>query len=140
MHKPRLGIALVAAVGAVIAAAAGISLRHMQPFTRNDKFLAYGAVAAFVVLGSYAIRRASNQLARAVARADHAAASIVRLIATIIGVVVIVLSALAILRVDVSQLLLGGAITGVVIGIAAQQSLGNIFAGIVLLVAHPFRA
>jgi small-conductance mechanosensitive channel len=65
---------------------------------------------------------------------------VVRLIMTIAGVLVVLAVTLAMLRIGVSQLLLGGAITGVVIGIAAQQSLGNMFAGIVLLVAHPFRA
>jgi len=33
---------------------------------------------------------------------------------------------------------LGGALTGVVVGIAAQQSLGNVFVGLVLLLARPF--
>ena len=35
--------------------------------------------------------------------------------------------------------LLGGALTSVFVGIAAQQSLSNVFAGIVLLLARPFR-
>jgi small-conductance mechanosensitive channel len=39
---------------------------------------------------------------------------------------------------DLSGLLLGGALTGVVVGIAAQQTLGNFFAGIVLLLVRPF--
>ena len=33
---------------------------------------------------------------------------------------------------------MGGAITGVVVGIAAQQTLGNFFAGLVLLFARPY--
>lgn len=37
-----------------------------------------------------------------------------------------------------SQLLLGGAVTGVIVGIAAQQSLGNVFAGLVLILSRPF--
>jgi small-conductance mechanosensitive channel len=36
-------------------------------------------------------------------------------------------------------LLLGGALTSVFVGIAAQQSLSNVFAGMVLLLARPFR-
>jgi hypothetical protein len=39
---------------------------------------------------------------------------------------------LSMLSVPVGHLLLGGAIAGVVLGIAAQQSLGNVFAGLVL--------
>jgi small conductance mechanosensitive channel len=45
---------------------------------------------------------------------------------------------LSVLDVDLGSLLLGGAITGVIVGIAAQQTLGNFFAGIVLLLAQPF--
>jgi len=33
---------------------------------------------------------------------------------------------------------LGGAITGILLGIAAQQTLANLFAGIVLLLSRPF--
>jgi small-conductance mechanosensitive channel len=35
------------------------------------------------------------------------------------------------LAVPVQHLLLGGALTGVVVGIAAQPALGNVFAGLV---------
>jgi len=41
--------------------------------------------------------------------------------------------------VDVSQLVLGGAITTVFLSIAAQQALGNVFAGLVLVFARPFK-
>jgi hypothetical protein len=140
MTKPRLGVALVAAMGAVIALSAAIYLQHKHPPTRNERDAAYAAAGAFVLLGSYSVRRIANQLGHAIARADRAAASIVRLVVTIVGVIIVVLSTMALLHIDASQLLLGGAITGVALGIAAQQSLGNIFAGIVLLVAHPFRA
>jgi small-conductance mechanosensitive channel len=40
--------------------------------------------------------------------------------------------------VPVGQLALGGAVTGILIGIAGQQSLANVFAGIVLLLSRPF--
>jgi len=36
------------------------------------------------------------------------------------------------------QLLVGGAVTGVIAGIAAQQPLSNLFAGVQLLLARPF--
>src|SRR5690242_20246984 len=35
------------------------------------------------------------------------------------------------------QLLVGGALTGVIVGIAAQQPLSNLFAGLVLLITRP---
>jgi small-conductance mechanosensitive channel len=48
------------------------------------------------------------------------------------------LATLGLLSVPIQQLLLGGALTGVIVGIAAQQALGNVFAGLVLLLARPF--
>jgi len=107
---------------------------------RLHRIIAYIATGAWVLLASYSVRQLANHLGRAIAVADTATAASVRLILTIIGALFVALMALAILRIGVSQLLLGGAITGVVLGIAAQQSLGNVFAGIVLLVARPFRA
>jgi small-conductance mechanosensitive channel len=46
---------------------------------------------------------------------------------------------LVISGVSPGKLLVGGAVTGVLLGIAAQQSLANLFAGLVLLFASPFR-
>jgi small-conductance mechanosensitive channel len=107
---------------------------------RLHRILAFALAAAWLLLATYSVRQLANHLGRAIALADTATAASVRLILTIIGLIIVLLLALAILRIGVSQILLGGAITGVVLGIAAQQSLGNVFAGIVLLVARPFRA
>jgi small-conductance mechanosensitive channel len=52
---------------------------------------------------------------------------------------VAVLIALRIAGLGPETLALGGAFTAVVVGLAAQQTLGNLFAGMVLLSARPFR-
>ena len=49
------------------------------------------------------------------------------------------LSALRIAGLDPRTLAVGGAITAVVFGLAAQQTLGNLIAGVVLIAARPFR-
>ena len=49
------------------------------------------------------------------------------------------LGALYVAGVDPKALPVGGAFTAVVLGLAAQQTLGNLFAGMVLLTARPFR-
>jgi small-conductance mechanosensitive channel len=41
---------------------------------------------------------------------------------------------------DLSGLLVGGALTGVIVGIAAQASLSNVIAGVVILFARPYSA
>ena len=71
-------------------------------------------------------------------RGGHTAGSAMRMLVTGLGYAVAIVGMLSMLSVPVGHLLLGGAIAGVVIGIAAQQSLGNVFAGMVLLLARPF--
>ena len=61
-----------------------------------------------------------------------------RLLITLFGYLIILLAVLGMLAVPLGRLLVGGAITGIIVGIAAQQSLGNIFAGLVLLLARPY--
>ncbi|MGZ4299362.1 MAG: mechanosensitive ion channel domain-containing protein, partial [Solirubrobacteraceae bacterium] len=50
-----------------------------------------------------------------------------------------VLVALGVAGVDFRALAVGGAFTAVIVGLAAQQTLGNVIAGMVLLSARPFR-
>ena len=93
----------------------------------------------FVVTGLIASRAVARELARvAQSRGGLAAASSIRLICHLLGFAVTGLGVLALLQVDLSGLLVGGAVTAVVLGIAAQQTLGNFFAGLVLLFARPY--
>jgi hypothetical protein len=69
--------------------------------------------------------------------ASHA--SIVRYALVLIGAVTTLFVTLSLFGVPIGQLLLGGALTSVFVGIAAQQALSNVFAGIVLMLAHPFK-
>jgi len=46
---------------------------------------------------------------------------------------------LELVNISVEKLLLGGAILGVILGVAAQQSLANFFASVILILTHPFR-
>lgn len=93
----------------------------------------------FVLAGVVATRSVGNELARvSQSRAGVSAASAIRLICIIVGYLTVGLGLLGLLNVDLGNLLVGGAVTGVVIGIAAQQTLGNFFAGLVLLFARPY--
>jgi len=93
----------------------------------------------FVLAGVIATRSVGNELARiSNDRAGVAAASAIRLVCVIVGYLSVGLGLLGLLRVDLGNLLVGGAVTGVVVGIAAQQTLGNFFAGLVLLFARPY--
>jgi small-conductance mechanosensitive channel len=72
-------------------------------------------------------------------RMDPGTAGTVAFAIRIVTILVIAGVALAIAGVKPQTLLLGGAFTAVIFGLAAQQTLGNIFAGVVIQGARPFR-
>jgi 4-amino-4-deoxy-L-arabinose transferase-like glycosyltransferase len=135
-------IALILAIGA--AAAAGWAHNSFNRYLTNqnvpDQILAICMAAAFLALASAATIGLAGK-ARAVLEprtgASHAA--IVRYALLLIGAITTLIFTLGLLGIPVEQLVLGGALTSVFVGIAAQQSLSNVFAGIVLMLARPFR-
>jgi hypothetical protein len=135
-------IALILAIGA--AAASGWAHNSFVDFLSTQdvpkQIMAIGLAVAFCALASAATiglsGKASSMLEPAIGP-SHAA--VVRYALVLIGAVTTLLVTLSLLGIPIGQLLLGGALTSVFVGIAAQQSLSNVFAGIVLLLAHPFR-
>ena len=98
-----------------------------------------GAVLLVLALGwliSRDLGRAAPALFR---RMDPGTAGTVEFMIRLISVAATVLAALAVSGVAGTVLAVGGAFTAVVVGLAAQQTLGNLFAGMVLLSARPFR-
>jgi len=72
-------------------------------------------------------------------RLDPATAGTVGFLVRLGTIVVALIVALRVIGVEARALALGGAFTAVILGLAAQQTLGNLFAGTVLLSARPFR-
>ncbi len=72
-------------------------------------------------------------------RLDPATAGTVGFLIRLVTVFVALLVALHIAGLQPREMAVGGAFTAVVVGLAAQQTLGNLFAGTVLLSARPFR-
>ena len=68
----------------------------------------------------------------------RAHAAVVRYTIVLVGSIAVLFITLGLLNVPIDQLLVGGAVTSIILGIAAQQSLGNVFSGLVLLLSHPF--
>jgi small-conductance mechanosensitive channel len=105
----------------------------------NQKLIAGCGGLVFVIAAIVATRSAASEVYRVVgARTGPSHAGVLRWLVTVVGYVIVLITALGIVAVPVGHLLLGGALTGVIVGIAAQQALGNIFAGVVLLIARPF--
>jgi len=63
---------------------------------------------------------------------------VVRYAIVLAGGLANVIITLELFKVPVGNLLVGTAFTAVLLGIAAQQTLGNLFAGVMLMLARPF--
>jgi len=102
--------------------------------------LSYGAAIAFCLLAGAGTLGLGNKAREVVERSFGSAhAAVVRFAVLVLGAIITVIFTLELFDVAVTQLIVGGVVTSVLLGIAAQQSLANVFAGIVLLMARPFR-
>jgi small-conductance mechanosensitive channel len=134
---------VVAIAGAITAEVSGVAgWSHLgQHHLSEAQRLAYicGAVA-FLVFGlAAAVGLSGKALRTSQPLIGQAHAGVLRYVLVLVGVFAVLTFSLAIARIDVKQLLVSGAVAGVLLGIAAQQSLANLFAGLVLLFARPFR-
>jgi small-conductance mechanosensitive channel len=102
--------------------------------------LSYGAAVAFCLLAGAGTLGLGNKAREVLERSFGSAhAGVVRFAILVVGAIIDVILTLELFNVAVTQLIVGGVVTSVLLGIAAQQSLANVFAGIVLLMARPFR-
>jgi len=106
----------------------------------GDTPVRIATVVALVVLG-WTIAR---DVGRAAAptffrRMDPGTAGTVGFLIRLATIAITLLAALRIAGLRPQTLAVGGAFTAVVLGLAAQQTLGNLIAGMVLLSARPFR-
>jgi small conductance mechanosensitive channel len=76
---------------------------------------------------------------RLMQRFDPGTASTVGFLLQLITLLVIVVFALRIVDLNPRAIALGGAVTAVVLGLAAQSTLGNVIAGVMLQASRPFR-
>jgi small-conductance mechanosensitive channel len=137
-----------AIISLILAIAAAVTSGWAHRYFRNyfeSGHVQYQAIAAacavaFCVFGSAATIGLAGK-ARSVLepRAGPSHAGVVRYFLLLIGGFTTLVVTLVLFDVPVANLVLGGALTSVFVGIAAQQALGNVFAGIVLLLARPFR-
>jgi small conductance mechanosensitive channel len=97
-------------------------------------------VLALLALG-WAIARDIGRIAGPTffRRMDPGTAGTVGFLVRLVTVGIVVLVVLGVAGVSASSIVAGSAFTAVIVGLAAQQTLGNLFAGMVLLSARPFR-
>jgi small-conductance mechanosensitive channel len=97
-------------------------------------------VIILVILGWTIARDVGRGLGPALfRRLDPATAGTVGFLIRLATIVLALIVALQVAGIEAKTLALGGAFTAVIFGLAAQQTLGNLIAGTVLLSARPFR-
>lgn len=135
-------IALVLAIAAAVVSHNAQHIFHQlaqQTISQLPAIIAYALAVVFCVLAIIAVLGISGKARNFLApRLGSAHAAIVRYAILLVGIIIVLVLTLQLCRVPVGQLVVGGALTSVLLGIAAQQSLSNIFAGMVLLLSRPF--
>jgi small-conductance mechanosensitive channel len=105
-----------------------------------DTPVTIATVIALMILGWAIARDIGRGLGPALfRRLDPATAGTVGFLIRLLTVVLALVVALRVAGIEARTLALGGAFTAVIFGLAAQQTLGNVIAGTVLLSARPFR-
>jgi len=132
--RQAMWTAAVALVAVIVSGKLGPLHAHA-----TRKYVAIALAVVFAVFGVIAVRSVAGEASRVAGlRGGAATSATVRLAVLLAGYLLIVVVTLGLLNISLHRLLLGGAITGVVVGIAAQQPLSNVAAGIVMLVSRPF--
>lgn len=113
---------------------------HMELEQALDTPIRVATVLALMILGWAIARDVGRGLGPPLfRRLDPATAGTVGFVIRLTTVVVALFVALRVAGIEARTLALGGAFTAVIFGLAAQQTLGNLIAGTVLLSARPFR-
>jgi small-conductance mechanosensitive channel len=145
-EKTRPWKSIIALVFAIAAGVVSVQaqryhgLDSLIPDERARHWAGRGAAAAFCAFASmatYGLSRKARELLEPRAGTSHAA--IVQYTLLLIGAFTTLVITLNLFGIPIGQLVLGGALTSVFVGIAAQQALSNVFAGVVLLMSRPFR-
>jgi small-conductance mechanosensitive channel len=123
------------------AAVAGVSFQE-TPYRAlgrtGTEIAVYAAAVVFCLLAAGATAGFASKAKEVLQPKIGAAhAAVARYTVVLLGGLATILITLQLVGVDINQLLLGGAFATVLIGIAAQQSMANVFAGMVLLLARP---
>jgi small-conductance mechanosensitive channel len=104
------------------------------------KLINSAGVLIFVIFAFIFLSVLSKAVKKAIINSNlgRGRAAAAEFLINIFGYLVILFTALDHLGIAVGHLLLGSAILGIILGVAAQQALANVFASIVLIVSHPF--
>jgi small-conductance mechanosensitive channel len=112
---------------------------HSTSWVVGKTPITIAAVLLVLALGWLMSRDLAKVAPAVFRRMDPSTAGTVEFAIRFLSVAATVLTAFAVGGISLQALAVGGGFAAVVFGLAAQQTLGNLFAGMVLLSARPFR-
>ena len=131
--RRKLILLLPALVGLILA------YRFRRDLFGVDEPIRIATAVLLVIIGWAFARQLGNALApKLLSRLEPGVAGVAGFVIRLVAIVGMVLVSLRIAGVHLGALALGASFTAVVFGLAAQQTFGNILAGVVLLSARPF--
>jgi hypothetical protein len=137
--RPDFRKTVVFGLTALAALIVGYGVGGVHATAIRGRLIAYGCAVLVGIFGVATSRTAAREIHRiAVARAGEVAGTPLRLVALLGGYLISGVAVCDLVGLELSQLLVGGAITGIILGLAAQPVLSNLFAGLVLLFARPY--
>jgi small-conductance mechanosensitive channel len=117
-----------------------VALHHFrkQLFGLDEPIRIATAVVLVIVGWAFARQLGAALAARMHRRLDPGTAGVTGFLVRLVTMVAMIFVALRLAGLDLGTLAFGASFSAVIIGLAAQQTLGNILAGVVLLSARPF--
>jgi len=113
---------------------------YLTDTVEDDAPIRIAAAVLLAAIGWRFARDIGNALGpRLLSRFDPGTASTVGFFARLTTLIIVLIVAFRIVDVKPETVAIGGAVTAVIIGLAAQSTLGNLIAGAVLLMSRPFR-
>ena len=135
LRNRRIVRAAVAAIVVVVLLAAENDVARLVP-GKYASLVRVAVLAMVAIAGAFAIRNGVGVLTHSL---DGQATMTIRNLGTWTLYVLLGVAMASAAGLDLSGLLLGGAILGVIVATASQASLGNFFAGLVLMLGQPYR-
>ena len=135
-HIELMLLFVVLAIGAALSLCAGYVLSLVG--VHNTTYTSVFEIIILLVFGYMAIRFLSDaivQFGKTKKRLDEG--SIAKLV-SLLGYLIMLLFLMSFLEINITGVLVGAGFLGIVIGLASQSTLGNLFAGMVMMAAKPF--
>lgn len=139
-RRLTLTLILLIVLASVFSVARDSSFINSIP-ARDRQAVDWALVLFWVLTGVWTIRHLRKLLTTMTLRHNKSDVRVAMLVSrafSALGYAFVIVVGLHLLHIKVGSILVGGAVTGVIVGIGAQSTLSNLFAGLILFTLRPF--